>query len=306
MIPDFNRLKVFYYIFNEQSSTGAAKRLHITQSGVSQHLKKLEEEMQASLFTRVKRRLVPTSAGTRLYGIVKNFMVDLEEGVRKIHETIETPSGLLRMGAPTAFGRTYIPGIFASFHNRYPNVSLQLELADPTVLFSMVSEGALDFAYIDILPIFTNTLGKDSAFTIEPVMKEEFVLACSRTYYEQEIKTLNVKGLVNQKYIAYKTDLALFHSWFRLHFDWVPQSLHVSFTVDSSQGIITAIEENLGLGITVGHMIKDQIDGGSIVPIRVTDRKLNNTIACVRFRDKMQTMTESAFQQHLQGELKKI
>jgi DNA-binding transcriptional LysR family regulator len=306
MIPDFNRLKVFYYIFNEQSSTAAAKRLHITQSGVSQHLKKLEEEMQAPLFTRVKRRLVPTSAGTRLYGIVKNFMVDLEEGVRNIHETIEKPSGLLRMGAPTEFGRTYIPGIFASFHKQFPDVSLHLELADPTVLFSMVSEGKLDFAYIDILPIFTDTPGGDSAYTIEPVLGEEFVLACSRIYYEREIESLNIQGLVNQKYIAYKSDLALFHSWFRLHYDWVPQSLHVSFTVDSSQGIITAVEENLGLGITVSHMIKDQIDDGSIVPIRVTEKKLKNTIACVRFRDKVQTMTEAAFQKHLQSELKKI
>ena len=70
MLPDLNRLKVFFHIFNEQSSTAAAKKLHITQSGVSQHLKKLEEELQTELFTRVNRKLVPTAAGKKLYGIV--------------------------------------------------------------------------------------------------------------------------------------------------------------------------------------------------------------------------------------------
>ncbi len=303
MLPDFNRLRVFYYIYTEQSSTAAAKLLHITQSGVSQHLKKLEEEMQATLFTRVNRRLVPTSAGTKLYEIVRHFMSELEQGVKSINRSTETPAGLLRIGAPSEFGKSYIPRIFTSFHQKYPEVSLHLEIGDPKVLFSMVAEGSLDFAYIDILPIFIDTPGGVTSYIIEPVVHEEFILACSRKYYERNVTKLTYDNLIHLDYIGYKRDLALFHSWFSLHFNTVPSSLNLPFTVDSAQAIITAIELDLGLGITVSHFMTQQITEGSIVPILVTDKKLQNTIACVRFREKKQTITETSFQHHLRRQL---
>jgi DNA-binding transcriptional LysR family regulator len=167
----------------------------------------------------------------------------------------------------------------------------------------MVAEGALDFAYIDILPIFIDTPGGVTSYIIEPVVNEEFILACSRSYYENNIEALTYENLIRLDYIGYKRDLALFHSWFSLHFNAQPSTLNMPFTVDSAQAIITAIELDLGLGITVSHFMTRQITEGSIVPILVTEKKLQNTIACVRFREKRQTITETGFQLHLQQEL---
>ncbi|RLE03892.1 MAG: LysR family transcriptional regulator, partial [Bacteroidetes bacterium] len=62
MLPDFNRLKVFYYIYSLKSIAAAARQLHISQPAVSQHLKKLEAEINTSLFVRLHKRMVPTSA----------------------------------------------------------------------------------------------------------------------------------------------------------------------------------------------------------------------------------------------------
>ena len=44
-IPDLNRLRVFFWVYECKSVVAAAKELHITQSAVSQHLKKLELEL---------------------------------------------------------------------------------------------------------------------------------------------------------------------------------------------------------------------------------------------------------------------
>ncbi|MCP4119341.1 MAG: LysR family transcriptional regulator [Desulfobacteraceae bacterium] len=307
MLPDFNRLKVFYHVFNEQSSTGAAKILHITQSGVSQHLKKLEEELKTSLFTRVKRRLIPTAAGHKLYDIVQGFMIRLESGVRHINETSEKPSGLLRIGAPSEFGKTYLPRIFASFNRKYRDVSLQLELGDPNILFGMVGEGELDFAYIDILPILMDIPSQPTVYAIEPMVTEEFVLACSRKYYEKNnINEAGYDELVKLGYIGYKTDISLFRSWFSLYFDGAPSSLNLILIADSAGAIISGLEEDLGLGILVSHLISEQLAEGSLVPIRKTGKKLQNTIARVRFRDKEETVTERCFQQHFRCELNHI
>ncbi len=304
MLPDFNRLKVFYHIYTERSSTGAAKRLHITQSGVSQHLQKLEEELRTLLFTRVNRRLVPTASGEKLYNIVKAFILELEEGVRNIHVASEIPSGHLRIGAPPEFGRTYLPRIFTSFHKKHPSVSLEVELGNPNVLFSKLSEGSLDFCYVDILPFFTDTPWGTSAYSIEPVVREEFILACSSSYYERYIgKTPDMASLVGLEYIGYKKESTLFQSWFLLHFNKAPQNLRVVLTVDSAQAIIEAIEKDLGLGLTVSHLMSRQIQDGTIVPVRITPKKLFNTIACVQFKKKAATVAEKVFQNHLLEEL---
>lgn len=307
MLPDFNRLKVFYHVYTERSGTGAARQLHITQSGVSQHLKKLEDELRTPLFTRVNRRLVPTAAGEKFYRIVKAFILELEEGVRSIHEASEVPSGHLRIGAPPEFGRTYLPRIFTSFYRKHPSVSLEVELGNPNELFSKLSEGSIDFGYIDILPFFSDTPGETSAYSIEPVVREEFILACSHSYYERNIKkTPDMASLVGLEYIGYKKESTLFQSWFLLHFDKAPQNLRVVLTVGSAQAIIEAIEKDLGLGLTVSHLMSRQIQEGTIIPVRITPKKLLNTIACVQFKKKAVTLTEMVFQKHLSEELQQI
>ncbi|WP_421903888.1 LysR family transcriptional regulator [Maridesulfovibrio sp.] len=305
MLPDLNRLKVFFHIFNEQSSTAAAKKLHITQSGVSQHLKKLEEELQTELFTRVNRRLVPTAAGNKLYGIVQEFMDELEQGVRHINDGMETPSGPLRIGAPSEFGKIYLPPMFGSFRRKYPAVTMELELDEPKVLFEKVAAGKLDFAYIDILPFFMDTPGGTSAYSIEPVVREEFVLACSKEYYQARINGTDYDQLKQLDFIGYKKDLSLFRSWFRLHYDHEPQNLNLVFIADSSEAIVSAIKAGLGAGITVSHLMNREINAGEIIAIRPDEEKLQNTIACVQFKNKQPNITEKAFQEHFQLELSK-
>lgn len=306
MLPDFNRLKVFYYVFREQSSTKAAKLLHITQSGVSQHLKKLEEELGASLFTRTKRRLVPTVAAKKLYGTVEQFVLQLENDVRNFNTSMEVPSGELRIGVPVEFGKTYLPEIAASFRRQYPNVSFDLELGSPINLFEKISDGELDFAYIDILPIFLNTPGGQAAYEIVPIVKEEFILACSRRYYEEHITHAEYEALTKLQYIGYQKDLALYRSWFKLHFGDAPSSLDMAFVADNSGAIISAIEADMGIGIIVSHFISEQIAERSIVPITVSEGKLENTIACVQLKNKVETLAESSFKKHMLAELEEV
>lgn len=303
MLPDFNRLKVFYYVFQRQSSTEAAKLLHITQSGVSQHIKKLEQELQVELFTRVNRRLVPTAAGQKLYGVVASFMDSLEGCVRDINEAFSVPSGNLRVGAPLEFGKTYLPRIMASFSKKYPNVTFHLELGDPISLFDKVAKAELDFSYIDILPILMDTPGGGGAYSIAPIVKEEFVLACSKEFYEEKVRGADYEALTQLAYIGYKDDIALFRSWFRLHFETAPAALDLVLVADNPGAIISAIREGLGAGVVVSHLVSEQIARGEIVPITPTRKKLENTIACVRFRNKTETVTEMVFQEHVYSEL---
>ncbi len=77
MLQNLDRVKVFYHVFTAGSVAAASDALHISQSAVSQALQKLEKELKTPLFTRLHKKLVPTTAGKDLYAVVQPFMSEL-------------------------------------------------------------------------------------------------------------------------------------------------------------------------------------------------------------------------------------
>jgi DNA-binding transcriptional LysR family regulator len=299
MLPDFNRLKVFYYIYLKKSSVAAAKELHITQSAVSQHLQKLESELNVQLFTRLHRRLVPTAAGGRLYRVLKPFVNDLEVGIGKIKKAQGTPSGLLRIGAPVEFGKAYMPGIISSFRKKYPEVTFFLKLGDPATLLPSVGGGGLDFAYMDIFSDDGRIFGELSGCSIEPLIEEEVIMACSERYYALNIKKNHFfEHLAAKEFIEYKLDASALLSWFKYHFGKSPSQLNIVLTVDNVQAVIAAIKHHLGLGVIVSHLVAQEIGSGMIIPVRIHSKKVINKISLLQLKDKIPNHTEKAFQSH--------
>jgi DNA-binding transcriptional LysR family regulator len=304
MLPDFNRLKIFYYVFLEKSSTAAARKLNITQSGVSQHLQKLEFELNSALFTRAHRQLVPTQAGQRLFHILKPFMEELEIGIKNIKKAQKKPSGHLRIGSPVEFGKIHLPGICASFRAQFPDVTFFIKLGDPETLLALVSRGELDFAYVDMFPNAGQIFGDFNPYAIEPIVEEELVLACSSVYYEKKIKEHHtLKQLMNKEYISYKPNASALLSWFKFHFGVSSIQLNIVLTIDSVRAAIRAITHHLGLGIIVTHLIREEINRGTIVPVRIASKKVINKIALFKLVNKKATLSENMFQAHLRNEI---
>jgi len=299
MLPDLNRIKVFYYIYAKKSIVSAAKDLFITQSAISQHLRKLEEELGAKLFTRLHRKLIPTEAGEQLFFIVEPFIRDLENSVRSIKSSREKPAGRLRIGAPVEFGQKYLPAIAASFRKQYPDVSFYLDFGGPGGLFSRLDEGLIDFAYIDILSQKKFNKGEPHIFSIEPVISEHIVMACSKQYYDTHIRgNHDYNHLIKQDFIAYQRHDYTLISWFSHHFDKSISQLSISMVVDNHFAIISGIKNHMGLGVVASHSIWDEINSKQIIPITTGTSDIINHISLVQHQDKVRNTTEKVFQKH--------
>lgn len=307
MLPDFNRLKVFYYIYASRSVVEAARRLNITQSAVSQQLKKLEGELKTQLFTRLHKRLVPTPEANRLYEVLVPFLQQLEEEVRSIREGRDKPAGNLRIGAPVEFGKSYFPAIIASFRREYPEVAFSLSLGDPAELIPMLSRGELDFAMVDVFLTQNPILGDLSIYSIRRIVNEEVILAGSRQYCEQRLGAdFSLDNLLSKEFITYRHDALALKNWFRHHFKLLTPKISIVLTVDSLQAVISAIEHDLGLGIVASHLVYDQIRAGSIVPIDTGQAEIVNRISLVQLQDKVPGLTEKTFLRHMMREIKRI
>ncbi len=296
MLPDLNRLKVFYHIYSLNSVVGAANKLHLSQPAISQQLQKLEGELRVPLFTRLHKKLVPTAAGERLFILIEPLIEKLQDGIPYIRQPLDRPAGLLRIGAPREFGKEYLPRFCHEFRLLYPDVMFKLKFKESIPLLTMIREGILDYALVDVyfkqgeLPSFSDI------FSVAPLLKEEMILVCSQDYYQQHIDgDHSFKNLLNKEYITDEDDPSTLDLWFKHHFHKNVENLNIVMTLDTHEALISALKLGMGVGVATAHLVWEEIQRGDIVPITTLQANMVNMISLIQLQDKVPTLTEKKF-----------
>lgn len=309
MLPDFNRLKVFYYIYTKNSIVAAAKDLFVTQSAVSQHLQKLEEELSTPLFIRLHKKLIPTAAADKLYLIVKPFVNDLKVGVKSINEERIKPIGHIRVGGPMELSKRFFIKAFAGFRSMYPDVTFYLKQTTPGSQLNMLLDGQVDFAFVDL---FSSTdrdqmIGNLTPFHVKQIFEEELVLACSKKYFEEKVLANDgYDNLVQLEFITQESLGVDLKSWFKHHFSRIPNNLDVVMITENVLTAIEAIKMNMGLGVVDTYLIQNEIEDGSIILITTGIPEMMNRMSLMTLQGKSLTLAESMFMEYFHEQMSQI
>ena len=121
-------LAIFVAIVDAGSLAGAARRLRKSRPAVTRALAGLEERVGTQLIARTTRRLTPTDAGRQIAVTARRLLADYEAALGVA--AAEPVSGLLRITAPLSFGRRHVTPLVNEFLDRYPQVQVELVLAD--------------------------------------------------------------------------------------------------------------------------------------------------------------------------------
>src|SRR6185437_1423130 len=105
---NLNHLRIFECVYRTKSMTEAAKELHLTQSGVSQHVRTLEEVLELKLFDRVKQRLIPTAPAETLFKRCSEALYGIEETISELRGGQQSLSGSVTIGMPIEFGNNVV------------------------------------------------------------------------------------------------------------------------------------------------------------------------------------------------------
>jgi len=98
----------FVSVVETGSIGGAARRLGISKSVVSDRLTELERVLGTTLIRRTTRRLSPTQDGHAFYGRAKQILRDVENATGEVASRRETLVGPLRISAPVSFGSLHL------------------------------------------------------------------------------------------------------------------------------------------------------------------------------------------------------
>ena len=135
-------LRSFLVVAQEASFTKAAERLHLTQSAVSAHIRRLEGDLDRQLFQRSTRQVALTQEGETLLGYARAILQLNEKA--KLQLSGKPRSVHVRIGSSDDFMSSWLPRVLHDFQNACPTVSLEVCVANTGILLPKLNHSELD------------------------------------------------------------------------------------------------------------------------------------------------------------------
>jgi LysR family hydrogen peroxide-inducible transcriptional activator len=126
------------------SFNSAARAMHISPSGLSHQVQKVEQALGAPLFERGGRRVVPTAGGQRLLEQIDAVLVAADLLQQTARAGATSFGGELRLGVPASLGPYLLPHLIAPFPQHFPGARLSLSEGKPRGLLRRLHEAELD------------------------------------------------------------------------------------------------------------------------------------------------------------------
>lgn len=283
---NLNHLRVFECVYRTQSMTVAAQQLHLTQSGVSQHIKSLEDMLDIKLFDRISQKLVPTSQARVLYensirGLkqIENALVSIKGGQNQLMDTVS-------IGMPVEFGHNVVLPILAQFCKKHPLVKLNVTFDFASGINTRLLDGSIDFALIDDFRM-------DRRTHIEKVYDEILELCISEELMEQKGAYKNHKKYFETlTYVDYQENAPILRMWFRHHLKTGHLDLDVRAVVMDVQAVSGLILAGTGAGVIPEHLLtKLRKEGHKLHRFKGSGKPLQNAISLAYLENRTQSPT---------------
>ena len=143
-----DRYEIFLKVCETGSFSKAAEALNYTQSGISQMMAGLEEELGVQLFARINRGVTLTDNGTRLLPYIRelaNQKTRLRQAAFNINHKVE---GKLRVGSISSITTLWMPEVVHYFKENYPKVKIEILDGNYDEIREWIIRGQVDCGFL--------------------------------------------------------------------------------------------------------------------------------------------------------------
>jgi DNA-binding transcriptional LysR family regulator len=252
-------LLLFARIVECGSFSLAAERVQLPKSTVSRRITMLEGKLGERLLQRTTRKLVLTEFGASLLEHAQKVADETEAAGALAQHRQVAPSGLLRVSMPADFANVAVGAVLAQFMDRYPAISLELDLSPRRV--DLVAEG-FDVA------IRMGTLPDDASLAARRITFSSWALYASPRY-------TNLRGLPEHPDDLYKHDLLslpprvnglIRWNLTRGKTEWA-RDLPVRLLANSPELLVRMAATGIGIGSSTEAVARPYLQRGELVRV---------------------------------------
>ncbi|WP_082786761.1 MULTISPECIES: LysR family transcriptional regulator [Sporosarcina] len=254
-------LKTFVAVIEKKNFTRAGESLNISQPTVSLHIKHLEDELKASLLVRANKTFHITPAGVVLYERAIQLLHLAEQTKEEILWQHNEVSGILRIAASYTIGESVLPEILTRLHYKYPDLHVEVAIANTEDVEIAVREFRSDIGCIE-------GSVQTKGLIIQPFMEDELILVAASGHPLTNIRHPKGADLQTSHWVMREVG-----SGTREYTDYLLQSIGnvkpSKTVIGSNEGVKKAILCGLGIAAVSIHTVKAELDSGKLVQLKV-------------------------------------
>jgi len=292
---NLNQLRVFHFVAKYGKFIQAAERLMVTPPAISMQIKALEEQYEAPLFRKFKKKLELTETGLRLFRITENIFDLVDEADNLLTRAKGFPSSILDIGVTKTFLHTHFIPFVSRFQEIFPDIQIHIHEGSSEEMVKSVLQDRNDLAVvgrvkysekIDFIHLFMgqlfvivpvgHQLCKRKNVSIEDIGKETLVLKEKGSGTRMLVqKVLEEKGIFPR----------------------------IIIETGNIECIGEVVKEGKGITIMARDGLKNEIEQGRLTGIPLQDEQMTVAIDVIFKKGKTLSSASHAFIKLISEEL---
>lgn len=254
--------RIFYIVAKNGSISAAANILYISQPAITFQIKKLEEQLGVSLFTRTKHGVLLTDEGNVLFNYVKTAIESINNGENVLSNLKKLDSGTIRIGVSTTICRYILMPYIEKFHEMYPNVDIQI---NNNLSNNLIKE--LRIGNLDILILFKPSIDNKD-LKIQELVDVQDIFIGNKKYFDSMNGKINLKDL-EQNPLIFPSSSSNSRIYLNKYLKDNNSNLKPKLEVVSYNLIVDLVKAGFGIGYATKEFVSDEIKDKSLFEIKI-------------------------------------
>lgn len=262
---NYELYKIFYYTALNKSISKTAELLLISQPAVSYQIKTLEKELGITLFVRTKKGVTLTDEGEVLFKYISKGIEAFTNGENALTNLKNLDYGNIRIGASTTVSKHVLMPYLKKFHEKYPNIEINITNTLTENLLKDLRNGNLDILILNM------PMEEAKDLNIKKVMDVQDIFVTNEKYYKELNGKINIKDLTKFPLLFQKKP-----SNTREFLDKYLSDNKINITpkmeIVSYNLIMDFLKIGFGIGYATKEFIKDELKNKELYELECTPK----------------------------------
>ena len=254
------QLQCFSAVASNLSYTKAAEELHLTQPAVSMQIRQLEQQAGLPLTEQFGKRVHLTEAGEEVSRYARSILQQVNE-LDVVLDRIKGLSGGRLKIAAIASANYFVPRLIGTFHERFPDVNVSMDVTNQTEVLRRVVDNEVDMAIMGQPP-------KASQVEAIPFMDNPLIIVAAPEHRLARRKRIQLKELEKEEFLVREPGSGTRGAMERF-FRQNKLKLNLGMGMGSLSSIKQGVQANLGLGLLQRDAVQVEMQLGKLVELKV-------------------------------------
>lgn len=255
-------LRSFFVIVKSNSISKAAKKLHLTQPGLSMQLQSLENEIGAKLLIRSNKGVRLTDEGKVVFEHAST-MLSLEDNIQNNIKNLKSKKNLLSICSCNSLGAYVLPCSIYTFKEIYPDLKVSLEVCETKSVIEKLLNHETNMGVL-------TSKYEVSGLSIHQLIQDNLVLVSNPNVEYSQITLEDLKNIpliMQNEDSSIRDVLSNTLKEHNINFD----NLNIVLTINSSESIKSAISSGHGFAFLPAIVVRQELRSKSMKKINIQD-----------------------------------